>query len=68
MQGIPWKFTDEDLTTLFEGSGAVEDAKVVIGKDGRSRVSGHALAASPSHPGKHACINVSIGLTAHAVR
>lgn len=38
VQGIPWKFADEDLMALFEGAGAVEEAKVVIGKDGRSRV------------------------------
>ena len=39
VQGIPWKFEDADLMALFEGSGAMEEAKVVIGKDGRSRVS-----------------------------
>ena len=38
MQGIPWKYEDADLHALFEGCGAIEEAKVVIGKDARSRV------------------------------
>lgn len=39
VQGIPWKFRDEDLAALFEDCGPVEESKVVISKDGRSRVS-----------------------------
>lgn len=38
VQGIPWKFRDEDLVALFQECGTVEEAKVVLSKDGRSRV------------------------------
>lgn len=39
VQGIPWKYRDEDLAALFEDCATAEEAKVVISKDGRSRVS-----------------------------
>ena len=45
MQGIPWKYRDEDLSALFEDCAVAEEAKVVISKDGRSRVSPQMLAA-----------------------
>ena len=38
MQGIPWKYRDEDLSALFEDCAPAVEAKVVISKDGRSRV------------------------------
>jgi hypothetical protein len=38
VQGIPWKYRDEDLAALFEDCAVPEEAKVVISKDGRSRV------------------------------
>ena len=37
VQGIPWKFTDEDLVPLFEGCGEITYSEVQVGKDGRSR-------------------------------
>ncbi|CAL8469327.1 g8868 [Coccomyxa elongata] len=37
VQGIPWKYRDEDLAALFEDCATAEEAKVVISKDGRSR-------------------------------
>jgi hypothetical protein len=38
VQGIPWKYKDEDLVAMFHECGTVEEAKVVLSKDGRSRV------------------------------
>ncbi|EIE21682.1 G-strand telomere binding protein 1 [Coccomyxa subellipsoidea C-169] len=37
VQGIPWKYRDEDLSALFEDCAPAVEAKVVISKDGRSR-------------------------------
>lgn len=37
VQGIPWKYTGDDLKPLFEECGAVAAADVVYGRDGRSR-------------------------------
>ena len=37
VQGIPWKYTDDDLKPLFEGVGEITQSEVQLGKDGRSR-------------------------------
>jgi hypothetical protein len=38
VQGIPWKYTWQDLKTLFEPVGEVERADVMQAPDGRSKV------------------------------
>lgn len=37
VQGIPWKYNDDDLKPLFEGVGEITRSEVQLGKDGRSR-------------------------------
>lgn len=59
VQGIPWKFTDEDLKQLFEEVGGVTHAEVQIGKDGRSR--GYGTVAFNSQPEAQAGITAVHG-------
>jgi len=37
VQGLPWRFTDDDLTPMFESYGQIEHSQIVYGRDGRSR-------------------------------
>lgn len=37
VQGLPWRFTDEDLTPMFSEYGDIEHCQIVFGRDGRSR-------------------------------
>lgn len=59
MQGIPWRFTDDDLKQLFEEVGGVTHAEVQIGKDGRSR--GYGTVAFDSPPEAQAGITAVHG-------
>jgi len=37
VQGLPWSYTDDDLSPMFEQFGTMEEAVIVYGRDGRSR-------------------------------
>ena len=39
VQGLPWSYTGDQLTPMFEQYGQIAHADVVYGRDGRSRVS-----------------------------
>jgi RNA recognition motif-containing protein len=41
VQGLPWAYTQEQLTPMFQQFGNIVSAEVVYGRDGRSRVSCH---------------------------
>ncbi len=38
MQGLPWAYTQEQLTPMFEQLGKIAHSEVIYGRDGRSRV------------------------------
>ena len=38
VQGLPWKYTSEDLNAMFDDVGQIAEAEVQMGRDGRSRV------------------------------
>lgn len=38
VQGLPWAYTQEQLTPMFQQFGKIVSAEVVYGRDGRSRV------------------------------
>ena len=38
VQGLPWAYTQEQLSPMFQQFGNIVSAEVVYGRDGRSRV------------------------------
>ena len=43
VQGLPWSYTGDQLTPMFDQYGPIAHADVVYGRDGRSRVSAKQL-------------------------
>ena len=60
VQGLPWAFTNEELIAMFSAY-APTGAEIVMGRDGRSRVSGLSSSRTPSESTDPAWHTISNG-------